>query len=302
MRVLVLGAGAIGGYFGARLIEAGHDVSFLVRPATAQRLRRDGLRVQSPNGDFARPVDAIVRLLDGAPCDLALLSCKAYDLDSAVAAIAPAIGPDTRVLPLLNGLRHLDVLDLAFGRERVWGGLAHISVTLADDGTVRQLGKLDRLTFGVRGPDARLETLAQELLTLRVELRRRHDILAAMWEKFVFIATLAGMTCLMRGSVGEIVAAPGGAALICRAYAEACAIAAAEGYAVTAEAREEAEAILAMRDSPLKASMLRDLEHGARTEVEHVIGDLLERGRRHGVDRPLIEAACAHLRVYETSR
>lgn len=302
MHVLVLGAGAIGSYFGARLIEAGHAVSFLVRPARAERLRCDGLRVESPNGDFASAVDVVVGVPGGATYDLVLLSCKAYDLDGAVAAIAPAVGPDTRVLPMLNGLRHLDVLDLAFGRECVWGGLSHISVTLTDDGGVRQFGRLDRLTFGTRGPDARFEGLAPELLSLSVEVCQRDDILAAMWEKFAFIATLAGMTCLMRSSVGQISATPNGAGLMRRAYAEACAIAAAEGYAINAVARDEAEAILTACDSPLKASMLRDLERGARTEVEHIVGDLLKRGRRHGVDCPLVEASCTCLRIYEASR
>lgn len=297
MRLLILGAGAIGGYFGARALEAGHDVDFLVRPTRAERLRAHGLNVSSAVGDFAAPVSVLTHVPSGYACDVVLLSCKAFDLDSAILAVAPAVGPRTRVLPLLNGVKHLDLLDLAFGRERVWGGVAHISVTLADDGAIRHMGKLARLTFGARGMDARCDELAPDLLSIRADVVRRDDILAAMWEKHAFIATLAGMTCLLRASVGEILATADGAALLRRAYAEVVAIAAANGHAVAAAACEEAEAILTTPGSPLKASMLRDLERGARTEGEHILGDLLARAQ--GVDAPLLAAACAQLRAHE---
>jgi 2-dehydropantoate 2-reductase len=299
MRILVLGAGGIGGFFGARAIQAGHDVDFLVRPARAARLRENGLIVHSDMGDFAGPVSTLTHVPHGYACDLVLLSCKAYDLDSAISAIAPAVGSDTRVVPLLNGMKHLDVLDLAIGRERIWGGVAHISVWLEDDGSIRQFGKVARLTFGLREPDARVDSLASGLLKLQADIRHRDDILAAMWEKHAFIATLAGMTCLLRASVGEIVATPDGDALMRRAYAETCAIAQAQGQPIAAAVKQEAEAILTTPNSPLKASMLRDLERGARTEVEHVLGDLLARGAAKGLDSPLLSAACTQLRAAE---
>jgi len=300
MRILVLGAGGIGGYFGARAIEAGHDVDFLVRPARAARLRENGLVVHSDIGNFAAPVSALTHVPHGYACDLVLLSCKAYDLDSAISAIAPAVGNATRVVPLLNGTKHLDVLDLALGRERVWGGVAHISVWLEEDGSIRQFGKVARLTFGSRDADARVDALAPELMKLQADIRRRDDILAAMWEKHAFIATLAGMTCLLRASVGEIVATPDGAALMRRAYAEASAIAQAHGQPIATAVQQEGEAILTTAGSPLKASMLRDLERGARTEVEHVLGDLLARGAAKGLDSPLLSAACTQLRAAES--
>ena len=302
MRVLVLGAGATGAYFGARLIQSGCAVSFLVRPARAELLRRDGLRVHSPQGDFAGGADVLTTLPATAKFDLILLACKAYDLDTALAAIAPAVGPDSRVLPLLNGLRHLDLLDLAFGANRVLGGLCHISVALQPDGSVLHLGQLHRLTFGARTPDARLDALAPALLAAPAEVRRSERIIDVMWEKFAFLATLAAMTCLMRGTVGEIVATPDGAALARRCYAEACAVAAAAGHSVAETAQAEAMTILTTPASPLKASMLRDLQRGATTECEHIIGDLIGRGAAHGVDMPLLRAAAAHLRVYELGR
>ena len=302
MRVLILGAGATGAYFGARLIQSGSAVSFLVRPARAERLRQDGLRVLSPHGDFSGAVDVVTSLPAGRHFDLILLACKAYDLDTALAAIAPAVGPDSRVLPLLNGLRHLDVLDLAFGASRVLGGLCHISVTLQPDGSVLHMGQPHRLTFGARGsePDACLDAIAPALLAAPAEVRRSERIIDAMWEKFAFLATLAAMTCLMRGSIGEIGATPDGFALLRRCYEEACAVAAAAGHAITEPAQADAIAILTTPGSPLKASMLRDLQRGGATECEHIIGDLVSRGE--GLDLPLLRAAVTHLRVYEAGR
>jgi len=300
MRILILGAGAIGGYFGARLIEAGVDVSFLVREARAARLRRDGLRVHSARGEFAGSVQACT-VADGT-FDLVVVSCKAWDLDSAIAAIAPAVGPQTLVLPLLNGLRHLDALDAAFGRRRVFGGVCHISVTMEADGSIRQFGSLERLTFGSRDGEQVPAAVADALRSIGPQVAEADDVLAAMWNKFAFIATLAGITCLLRGAVGEIMATPEGDALIRGLYREACDAAAAAGHVVPDAERDQAIAILCAAGSPLKASMLRDVERGARTECEHVLGDLRERAQTCGLYTPLLSAALASLRIYEAGR
>ena len=300
MRVLVLGAGATGGYFGAGLIEAGHDVTFLVRPARAAMLAANGLRVRRRQGDFARPVHAASTIAADARYDLVIVSCKARDLESATASIEPAVGADTRVLPLLNGLRQLDVLDAAFGPARVLGGLCHISVTLEADGAIRQFGALDRLTFGSRDPARPVPSVVSNGLALLGEgVVHSADILGAMWEKFSFIATLAGMTCLMRAAVGDIVATPDGAALMTRLYRECVAIAAGAGHAPGGTAQAAALDILCAAGSPLKASMLRDLERGAHTECEHILGDLRERAAGQGLDTPILCAALAHLRLCE---
>lgn len=301
MRILILGAGAIGGYFGARFVESGANVSFLVRPARAARLAADGLRVHATRGDFAGPVRALTQI-DGE-YDLVLLSCKAYDIDAAIDAIRPAVGANTLVLPLLNGLRHLDALDRAFGAAHVLGGLCHISVTLDDDGSIRQFGALERLTFGARDASQEIPPSVRDaLLALGPQVVESADVLAAMWDKFVFIATLAGSTCLMRGAVGEIVATVEGAALVKRLYDECAAIAACSGYAFAPAAVEAALGILTTSGSPLKASMLRDLERGARTECEHIHGDLRARAVGFDLDTPLLAAALAHLRVHEAAR
>ena len=303
MRALVLGAGSTGGYYGARLIETGHDVTFLVRPARAAILSTSGLRVLRGRGDFARPVHAISTIPADARYDLVIVSCKAGDLQSAIASITPAIGEDTCVLPLLNGLRQLDALDAAFGAARVLGGLCHISVTLEADGSIRQFGTLDRLTFGSRNPEHPMPSaISAGLRELGEGVVESRDILGAMWEKFAFIATLAGLTCLMRAAVGEIVATAEGEQLARRLHAECVDIASHCGHPPPDKAIAEAIATLTARGSPLKASMLRDLERGARTECEHILGDLRARAQLHGRDTPLLSAALTHLRVYEAAR
>ena len=303
MRVLILGAGAIGGYYGARLIEAGADVTFLVRPARAALLAGRGLRVHGEHGDFARPVSTTTVAAANAHYDLVVVSCKAYDLESAIVAITPALGPDTRVLPLLNGLRQLDALDAAFGAARVLGGVCHISVTLEGDGAIRQFGGLQRLTFGSR--DSRQPVPAMIVAGLRglgEHVIHSDDVLAAMWEKFVLITALAGITCLMRGTIGEITATAEGPGLAGRLYVECAQIAQRSGHPPTAAAAAEAKRLLTMPRSPLKASMLRDLERGSRTECEHVLGDMRSRAVAHAVDTPLLAAALTHLRVHEAAR
>ena len=299
MRVVVLGAGATGGYFGCRLVEAGHAVRFLVRPARAALLARDGLRVQSARGDFARSVETATAIEPGDHADLVLLSCKAWDLDSAIAAIAPAIGSTTRILPLLNGLGHLERLDAAFGDACVLGGLCHISVSLQDDGSIRHVGTLDRLQFGDRQGRPIADRIRDGLLSTRADVRENTHVLDAMWAKFAFIAGLAGITCLLRGSIGEIVATADGATLATHLYHECAETARRSGHAPSESAIAEALDALTAVGSPLKASMLRDLERGSRTEVEHVLGDLLARAQALHVDAPLLAAACAALRVHE---
>jgi 2-dehydropantoate 2-reductase len=302
MRVLVLGAGATGGYYGARLIASGAKVDFLVRPGRAEALKRDGLRIRSARGDMHAPVNALVTLPLAYACDLVILSCKSYDLDSAIEAVRPAMSDKALLLPLLNGLRHLETLDRAFGAENVLGGLCHISVALESDGSIRQVGTLDRLTFGSRpGMPELPERVCLGLLAMDAQTARSEDILGAMWNKFTMLSALAGITCLMRASVGQIVAVPGGADIVRRLYLECAEVARRSGYGPTDEEVSQSLRILTAEHSPLKASMLRDLERGHRTEVEHVVGDMLARAQALAVDAPLLGAACTHLRVHEAT-
>jgi 2-dehydropantoate 2-reductase len=262
-----------------------------------------GLRVFSARGDFAQAVRTMTAVAAGDHHDLIILSCKAYDLDAAIAAVKPAVGRSTLVLPLLNGLRHLDDLDAAFGAAQVLGGLCHISVTLEADGSIRQFGALEKLTYGSRDhAQAIPASIGTALRRIGPNVVESDDVMAAMWDKFAFIATLAGITCLMRGSVGEIVATKEGAALTQRLHGECARIAERSGHALSVTALQSAQAILVAANSPLKASMLRDLERGARTECEHILGDLRERAIALEMDTPILAAALTHVRVYEAAR
>jgi 2-dehydropantoate 2-reductase len=305
MRFLVVGAGAIGGYFGGRLLEAGRDVTFLVRPRRAALLAQTGLVIRSrAAGDVSIPSPATVLAEDlKAPFDAVLLSCKAYDLDGAIAAVAPAVGPDTVILPLLNGMRHLDVLDARFGAEKVLGGLCIISTDLDADGRVLHLNDMHSLAFGERDgtSSARAQALAEAFAGATFDGRLSETILQDMWEKWVFIATAAGINSLMRSSIGDIVAA--GAADLAMGLAEECAaIAAKHGHPPRPEFRERAERTFAAAGSPMTASMLRDIERGAPVEAEHLLGDLLRRGDDIAGPRSLLRIAYAHLKAYEARR
>ncbi len=302
MRILVVGAGSIGGYFGGRLLEAGRDVTFLVRSRRAGELARTGLAIRSPVGDVnlpASPTVAAERL--GEPFDLVLLSCKAYDLAAAINAFAPAVGPDTAILPLLNGMGHLDLLEARFGAEHVLGGQCLISAALDPEGRILHLNETHMLSFGERdgARSRRIEAIAAELSGARFEARLSERILPEMWEKWVFIATGAGLTCLLRASIGDIVAA--GAADLATALLEECAaIAAQQGFAPSEAAMQRSRAMFTAPGSALTASMLRDIERGAPIEAEHVVGDLLRRGGNDADS--LLRTAYLHLKAYEARR
>ena len=301
MRILVLGAGAVGGYFGGRLAEAGRDVTFLVRAPRAAALAEGGLKVASPLGDFQVPVKVATADRVGGPYDLVVLTAKHYDLDAAIAAIRPGIGPDTAVLPLLNGLVHLDRLDAAFGPERVLGGVAYVGAVLLPDGSIRHVNRLSGIAHGERGGgiSERAKAIEQEFAGTPVAAPANDSILLEMWEKFVMIGAMAGMNCLMRGTLGEILATEEGEALMVEALSECQRIAEAAGYSPRPQSRDRVQAMLTERGSVNSASMRQDLEAGRRTEADAIIGDLLRRARRFGVATPLLRAASCHLQVHE---
>ncbi|MBB5688387.1 2-dehydropantoate 2-reductase [Roseomonas alkaliterrae] len=305
MRVLVLGAGALGAYFGGRLAEAGTaEVAFLVRPARAAALARDGLRIESPFGAWQGRVATLTAGEVRPGWDVVLLACKAYDLDEAIAAIRPAVDARSAILPVLNGIAHLDSLDAAFGRERVLGGLARIQATLAPDGTVRQLNDWRWLTFGERDGtiSERVRAIAAAFAPARgVEAQAVTDIAARMWEKLVHLGTAAAGTVLMRANVGEIVRA-GGAGLLHRLLDRNAAVAAARGFPMREAFMAEFRALFSDPASAYATSMLRDLEAGGRIEADHILGWLLGAVREAGIADELHEAALLHARAYAERR
>ncbi|KAF1006952.1 MAG: 2-dehydropantoate 2-reductase [Luteibacter sp.] len=307
MRILVLGTGGTGGYFGGRLAQANVDVTFLVRPERAATLDQQGLVIRSPLGDATVSVrhTTAEHVASAGPFDLVLLSCKAYDLSSAIDAITPAVGDNTAVLPILNGLAHYPVLDRRFGADRVIGGLCVISAAKGPAGEVIHFGNGASVTFGERDGQAhggRCEAIASAFAKAGVDHSHSSDIARDLWAKFTFLTALAGSTCLFRAAVGDIVGTDDGRRLVEHMYEECLAVARAAGHAVPDQARSRAWTTLTQEGSPLTASMLRDLESGQRIEGDHIVGDMLRRAHEAGVKAPMLEVAWAHLQAFEARR
>jgi 2-dehydropantoate 2-reductase len=309
MRTLVVGAGATGGYFGAMLAAAGRDVTFLVRPGRAAVLREHGLQVRSPLGDvrIAQPqlLTAAELADDGAtaPYDLVLLGVKAHALEDAIGDMAPAVGEETMILPMLNGMRHMDVLDKRFGANAVLGGACYVATTLAADGSIRQLKDMQRLVLGDREDPGsrRVQAVAAEVGGAGFDVQVHTDPVAAMWRKWVSLSSLGAVTCLMRGSVGDVVAAPGGEEFAGAVVAECLAVAAASGNALPEDQESVVYATMTEPGAPTTSSMYRDLQQGNRVEADHIVGDMVARGRDLGIATPLLAVAHTHLSVYQAS-
>ena len=304
MRILVVGAGAIGGYFGGRLLQAQRDVTFLVREKRAAQLHQSGLSIRSKTEAVHLPDPPT--LLAGrlrTPFDLIVLSCKSYDLAPAIESIRPAVGPGSKVLPLLNGMRHLDTLEAAFGTDAVLGGRCFISTMLDQEGRVVHLDDNRALSFGERDGTRSepLESILGVLTGAGFDVQLSQSILQEMWDKWVFIAAAAGITCLMRAPIGAIVQASG-TGLPLAMLEECLQIAASAGKPVAEPIQAQARRFLTKADSPFTASMLRDIEAGGRTEADHILGDLIARRRGNKAVRPLLDLAYAQIMAYEIRR
>ncbi|HXR00027.1 MAG TPA: ketopantoate reductase family protein [Pseudomonas sp.] len=308
MRILIVGAGAIGGYFGGRLLEAGRDVTFLVRPARAQELDRSGLIVRSPQGNilYPSPPQVMAPMLDQT-FDLILLSCKAYDLDTAMDAFAAAVGPDTLILPLLNGMAHLERLAERFSPDNVLGGQCLISLDRDASGAILHLNDTNQLSFGELngGLTPRILKVAEALADAGFDANLSQQIVQEMWEKWCFIATGAGITGAMRASIGDVIASDC-EFLVLKLLAECASVAEHAGYAVRSEVRQRFQAMLTTPGSKMTASMLRDMERGTPIEVEQVIGDMI--ARRASSDKhasgglSALDFVHLHLKAYEARR
>jgi 2-dehydropantoate 2-reductase len=304
MRILCLGAGAIGGFFGARLIEGGADVTFLVRPNRKKALAEHGLRLESPFGNFNAPVKTMTEPVQGEAFDYIVLTCKAYDLPSAVAAIAPAVGPNTAIVPLLNGIAHIDLLNEKFGRDRVLGGVAKIAVTLTPEGTIKHLNDWRYITFGEQSGG-----LSERVLALKAVFDKSaavasavDNIMQIMWEKIVHLSTVAGMTCLMRANLGEIARTPDGIEIMLGFLARNAEIAAQTGYPPSEAFMTEYHQLFSNKNSSYTASMLRDIEKRGPIEADHIIGFMLDKAVALQIDPSLHRVVYAHLKSYEERR
>lgn len=304
MKTLVLGAGGVGGYFGGRMAEAGADVTFLVRPKRADILARDGLRIASPHGNAKLKVKCVTQDTVKPEYGVVLFTAKAYDLASAMDAIAPAMAGNALALPFLNGMAHLEALDARFGRDKVMGGVAYIGATLAPDGEVRHLNDTHRIAFGPRAAaqKAGCDAFSTALAGAKFDWKQLEGIEQAMWDKWVMLASLAGMTCLMRAPVGDYIATGAGEKLVLALLAENAAVARAAGFPTGEAALANYRGILTQKGSSFTASMMRDVESGGATEGDHILGALLALAKKHGVATPMLEVAATHLEAYAARR
>jgi 2-dehydropantoate 2-reductase len=301
MRILIVGAGAVGGYFGGRLTQAGRDVTFLVRPTRVKQLGQDGLRIISPHGDTVLTPKLVSAEEIDTPYDLVFLSVKAYALEAAMNDFAAAVGPETMILPVLNGMRHVDLLTKRFGEHAVIGGVCQVASEIDDKGRIVQLADFQQLVYGERNGETtpRLQTLDATLQGGGFDARLSTNIMQEMWEKWVQLASLGAITCLMGGAIGEIVAVPGGADLSLKVLDESAAVATACGHEPSEALLSRHAGALTTPGSRLTSSMYRDLRKGAPVEADHILGDFIERGDAHKVATPLLKAAFINLRVYQ---
>jgi 2-dehydropantoate 2-reductase len=304
MRILVVGAGATGGYFGGRLAQAGRDVTFLVRPAREESLRVGGLQIVSPHGDATLAPKLVTAGHIETAYDVVLLTVKAFALDAALADLAPAVGPETVILPVLNGMRHMDVLTARFGRNAVAGCVCKVATIVDERGRIVQLNKLQDLAYGERDglPSERMTRVDALMRGAGFEARLSPTIEREMWEKWILLATLGGVTCLMRGTIGDIESAPGGTGFALRFLNEVTSIVSAVGEQPSEAFLTAARASVTQKGSPLTSSMYRDLQQGSPVEAEQILGDLLIRGQRASIDTPLLAAAYSYLCVYQARR
>jgi 2-dehydropantoate 2-reductase len=301
MRILVVGAGSTGGYFGGRLAQAGRDVTFLVRTKRAQHLQQNGLQIISPFGDVTLRPKLVTAGNLAEPFDAVLLTVKAFSLDAALDDLGPAVGPETIILPVLNGMKHVDTIIARFGENALVGCVCIVATMIDDDGRIVQLTKLQEMAYGEMSgnPSPRTDRLDEAMRGAGFDARLSRTIEREMWEKWILLATLGGITCLMRGNVGEIEAAPGGVDFSLRFLDEVTAVVNAVGRKPSEAFLTDTKAQLTAKGSTLTSSMYRDLQKGNSVEADQIIGDLVVRAHRAQVTTPLLAAAFTHLSMYQ---
>ena len=300
MRMLVVGAGSTGGYFGGRLAHAGRDVTFLVHAGRAKQLAERGLQIVSPHGDVTlRPQLVSAEALSG-PYDAILLTVKAFSLDGALKDMVPAVGAKTMILPVLNGMRHVDVLANRFGKQSVVGCACKIAASVDGDGRIVQATLVHDIAYGEMNAEEsqRIRALDRFMRGAGFDARLSANIAQEMWEKWILLAAIGGINCLMRGTIGEVSQAPKGPAFARAVLEEIVAVVRTVGVPPSDTFLTAAASALTTKD-PTTSSMYRDLQRGVRIEADQIIGDLVERAHAAAVKTPLLGLIYTHLSVYQ---
>lgn len=301
MRILVLGAGGVGGFFGGRLVEKGEDVTFLVRSKRKQQLEEKGLVIRSVNGDFSFQPKLITKEDRTSPFDVILFSTKAYHLNEGIQDLKPFVGENTVIIPLLNGIAHVSRLQKEFGEEKVIGGLCFIETTLNDRGEIVQTSAANRLVFGeINSKDSeRIKRISKVFAGTKSSFVLSENITQDMWHKYLFITVMSGVTTLMRAPIGPIRESEGGRDFIRNVFEESVQIMRALGAPVKANIVEEHMKTIDKISYDMKSSMQRDMEKGSLIEGEHLQGYLLDLAEEFSIEAPLLGVVYQNLNVYE---
>jgi 2-dehydropantoate 2-reductase len=301
MKILIVGAGAIGGYFGGRLLEKGEDVTFLVRENRQQQLHANGLVVESVHGDMHVPEPKTILAGENAePYDVVLVSTKSYHLDGAVQSINPYVGDKTMILPLLNGIAHLDVLTEAFGPEKVIGGLCFIETTLTQDGKIVQTSPIHEFVYGERNGEKtqRMLLLEEAFSGTKASFRLSDKIQQEMWHKYLFITSMSGITSLLRSPIGPIREQEHGWKTIQSLVHEVAEIMVKIGAPLAAGAVDTTLGRLKEIGHGMKSSLQRDMEKSLPTEGDHLFGHLLKIADQLELAAPILSAIYGNVKVY----
>jgi 2-dehydropantoate 2-reductase len=300
MRMLVVGAGSVGGYFGGRLAAAGRDVTFLVRPNRVARLAR-GLEIVSEGYPEVIPVKVTTAGAAAGKFDIILLAVKAYQLEDAIADFGSYVSDRTMILPVLNGIKHIDTLRARFGESRVIGGVALIAASLAEDGRILDEGTFHHLVYGEYSGElsARITELDEFMSDGGFDARLSEEIEREMWEKWAMLASIGAITCLMDGNIGDVASTSGGLEFVTDLFAEVVAVIAAVWRPLSDTFKARIYSQLTDRNSRQTSSMYRDMKAGHRIEADQIIGDLVTRAAKKRVATPLLSTILVRLKIYE---
>jgi 2-dehydropantoate 2-reductase len=302
MRIAAMAAGAVGGYFGARMAAAGHDVFFIARGANLEAMKKDGLKIESVHGDIhlAKPnVTDDPATVD--PVDVVLFAVKLWDTETAAELTKPLVGPATRLITLQNGIDNIERIAPVLGAEQTVGGAAYIATTIAAPGVIKHTSSFAMLRFGRadKKPDATLQAFLAAGLAAKIDIAMPADITRELWQKFAFLTAMAGATASLRSAIGPIVADPELRDFFRRLLEEAVAVAQAKGVTLGAAYIDERMAFVTGKVEPgMKASMAHDLERGNRLELDWLSGKIRSLGRAFDIPTPANDTVYTVLKLH----
>ena len=306
MRFAVVGAGAVGGYYGAMLARQGHDVSFIARGAHLEAIRQRGLRIVGPLGDFTVKTAAESDASRVGPVDAVVLAVKTYDNDTAIPLLKPLVGPATAVLTLQNGVDSAEEVAAVVGEHATLGGSTYIATAVEAPGLIRQTGTHRRVIFGeyfgvTHGVTERVRAIEQAMVGADIHAEAVADAKPVIWEKFTYLAPFAAFTGASRLPIGPLWADAHCRSMFLAAVDEVSAVARAHGIALPPDQRQRLDDYMQKLPPATRSSLLIDLSQGKRTEVEALQGSVVRRGRAKGVPTPIMSALYAVLKVQSTT-